>query len=111
MAPKPRQPFDPKAFLAHVGDGRSIGRYRKGQIVFSQGEPADAVFFIQRDIRGDGGLLVLAVVQVQQRVICLPEMYMRSIHQLRVVGVHFRRQPGLGPDKVELTQHIMPYGQ
>jgi CRP-like cAMP-binding protein len=48
MAPKPRQPFDPKAFLAHVGDGRSIGRYRKGQIVFSQGEPADAVFFIQR---------------------------------------------------------------
>lgn len=48
MAPKPRRPFDPKAFLAHVGDGRSIGRHRKGQIVFSQGEPADAVFFIQR---------------------------------------------------------------
>jgi CRP-like cAMP-binding protein len=48
MAPKPRPPFDPKAFLAHVGDGRRIGRYRKGEVVFSQGEPADAVFFIQR---------------------------------------------------------------
>jgi CRP-like cAMP-binding protein len=48
MAPKPRPPFDPKAFLAHVGDGRRIGRYRKGEVVFSQGEPADAVFIIQR---------------------------------------------------------------
>ncbi|HEX2654221.1 MAG TPA: Crp/Fnr family transcriptional regulator [Xanthobacteraceae bacterium] len=48
MAPKRRPPFDPKIFLAHVGDGRSIGRYRKGQIVFSQGDPADAVFFVQR---------------------------------------------------------------
>jgi len=40
--------FDPKNFLAKIGEGRSIGRYRKGQIVFSQGEPADAVFYIQR---------------------------------------------------------------
>lgn len=48
MPPKPRRPFDPKAFLAQVGDGRSIGRYRKSQIVLSQGDPADAVFFIQR---------------------------------------------------------------
>jgi CRP/FNR family transcriptional regulator, cyclic AMP receptor protein len=35
-------------FLANVGEGRSIGRYRKDQIVFSQGDPADAVFYIQR---------------------------------------------------------------
>ena len=40
-------PFDPKAFLAGVGDGRSISTYRKGQLLFSQGEPADAVFYIQ----------------------------------------------------------------
>ncbi|NVO14875.1 MAG: Crp/Fnr family transcriptional regulator [Rhodoplanes sp.] len=44
-----RQPptFDPKDFLAKVGDGRSIGKYRKDQILFAQGEPADAVFYIQ----------------------------------------------------------------
>jgi len=42
-----RPPFDPKAFLAMVGEGRSIGRYRKGQLVFSQEDPADAVFYIQ----------------------------------------------------------------
>ena len=48
MAMKSAPPFDPKAFLAKVGDGRSIGKYRKNQTVFSQGEPADAVFYIQK---------------------------------------------------------------
>ena len=40
--------FDPKTFLAKVGEGRSIGSYSKDQVVFSQGEPADAVFYIQK---------------------------------------------------------------
>jgi len=48
MAKKRRPSFDPKSFLAKVGEGRSIGKYRKDQMVFSQGEPADAVFYIQR---------------------------------------------------------------
>ena len=48
MATKSRPSFDPKAFLAMVGEGRNIGRYRKDQIVFSQGDPADAVFYIER---------------------------------------------------------------
>jgi CRP/FNR family transcriptional regulator, cyclic AMP receptor protein len=39
--------FDPKVFLAHGGIGRTIRRYRARQIVFSQGERADAVFYIQ----------------------------------------------------------------
>ena len=48
MANKQRPSFDPKSFLAKVGEGRSLGTYRKDQIVYSQGDPADAVFFIQR---------------------------------------------------------------
>lgn len=47
MAVKRRPSFDPKAFLAKVGEGRSIGKYSKDQVVFSQGDPADAVFYIQ----------------------------------------------------------------
>ena len=39
-ATKPLPSFDPKLFLARVGDGRSIGKYRKGQVVFAQGDPA-----------------------------------------------------------------------
>ncbi len=48
MAIRRRPPFNAKSFLAKVGEGRTIGRYRKDQIVFSQGDPADAVFYIQR---------------------------------------------------------------
>jgi CRP/FNR family transcriptional regulator, cyclic AMP receptor protein len=40
--------FNPKSFLAKVGEGRSIGWYRKDQIVFSQGDSADAVYYIQK---------------------------------------------------------------
>jgi CRP-like cAMP-binding protein len=43
---KKTAPFDPKAFLATVNGGRSISKCRKGQMVFSQGKPADAVFYI-----------------------------------------------------------------
>src|SRR5580704_8203705 len=39
--------FDPKTFLAKADGGRSISKYRKNQIVFSQGDPADSVFYIQ----------------------------------------------------------------
>ena len=48
MAIKRRAPFNPRTFLVKVGEGRSIGAYRKGQIVFSQGDRADAVFYIQK---------------------------------------------------------------
>jgi CRP/FNR family transcriptional regulator, cyclic AMP receptor protein len=41
-------PFDPINFLATVGKGRAIAKYRKNQKVFAQGEIADAVFYIQK---------------------------------------------------------------
>ena len=41
-------PFDPKVFLAQIGVGRTISEYRQGQTVFSQGEAADSVFYIQK---------------------------------------------------------------
>ena len=40
--------FEPKTFLAKVGDGKTITEYHKDQVVFSQGSEADAVFYIQR---------------------------------------------------------------
>src|SRR4051812_17457069 len=42
-----KQPFDPQAFLANVGTGKTISKYRKGRIIYSQGEEADRVFYIQ----------------------------------------------------------------
>src|SRR6202521_4710422 len=47
MKRKRKLPFDPKVFLSKVNGGRAISDYRKGQIVYTQGEPADSVFYIQ----------------------------------------------------------------
>ncbi len=59
MALNRRPSFDPKSFLAKVGEGRCIGRYRKDEIVFSQGDPAVAVFYIE------SGKVKLTVVSEQ----------------------------------------------
>jgi CRP/FNR family transcriptional regulator, cyclic AMP receptor protein len=49
MAKKGKKaPFDAKAFLATVDGGRTLSRYRYENVIFSQGDPADAVFYIQK---------------------------------------------------------------
>jgi CRP/FNR family transcriptional regulator, cyclic AMP receptor protein len=42
-----KPPFDPKVFLSKVNGGRTISKYRKNQVIYRQGEPADSVFYIQ----------------------------------------------------------------
>jgi len=42
------EPFDPKVFLARVGGGKTILQFRQGQNVFTQGDVADTVFYIQQ---------------------------------------------------------------
>jgi CRP/FNR family transcriptional regulator, cyclic AMP receptor protein len=60
MAKKVKKaPFDAKAFLATVDTGRSRSNYRTSELIFSQGDPADAAFFIQN------GKVKLTVVSEQ----------------------------------------------
>ena len=72
MVTKHRPSFDPKSFLARVGDGRSICKYRKGQVVFSQGDPGDAVFYIQKGrakltvVSEHGKEVVIAILGVEE---------------------------------------------
>ena len=40
--------FDPKDFLAKVGMGKTVIEFHKNQTVFSQGDVADTVFYIQK---------------------------------------------------------------
>ncbi len=40
--------FDPNTFLATIGAGRTILAVRKKQTIFTQGDPADAVFYVQK---------------------------------------------------------------
>jgi CRP-like cAMP-binding protein len=59
MPTKRRSASDTISFLARLGDSRGDGKYRKGQIVFSQGEAGDAVYYIRK------GKVKLTVVSEQ----------------------------------------------
>ena len=48
MAKSAGNEFDPKAFLMMVGEGRTVSTFHKNETVFSQGDEADKVFYIQR---------------------------------------------------------------
>ncbi len=59
MARKVVTPFDPAIFLSKVGSGKSMLKLRKNALLFSQGDAADAVFYIQE------GKVKLTVVSPQ----------------------------------------------
>ncbi len=59
MTTKKKQSFDPLTFLAKAGVGRVMSKYRQHEILFSQGDAANAVFYIQK------GKVKIAVVSSQ----------------------------------------------
>src|SRR5450759_4957704 len=46
-AAKKRRDFDLHAFLATIGEGMKFVLFPKKQTIFAQGDPSDAVFYIQ----------------------------------------------------------------
>ena len=48
IAKEQPKPFSSKVFLATIGAGRTAHHYRPKQVIFSQGDPAEAVFYIQQ---------------------------------------------------------------
>lgn len=56
MGRKQTAGFDGKAFPTKVSAGRSSSTYRKRQVIFAQGDPANAVFYIEK------GQITLTVV-------------------------------------------------
>jgi CRP/FNR family cyclic AMP-dependent transcriptional regulator len=47
-APQRTLAFSPKTLLTRVSGGRSVASYRRKQVIFAQGDPADAVFYVQK---------------------------------------------------------------
>ena len=45
---KTRPRFNTQAFLAKVGTGRTLAEYRTNEVIFSQGDAADAIFYIHK---------------------------------------------------------------
>jgi CRP/FNR family cyclic AMP-dependent transcriptional regulator len=48
VAETAKESFDPQVFLAIVGTGKTVSKYRKGQIVFTQGDVADTIYYLQK---------------------------------------------------------------
>ena len=48
MARTDKRPFNVNVFLNTVDGGRTVATYRKNETVYSQGDPADSVFYIQK---------------------------------------------------------------
>ena len=44
---KKKRGFDPRKFLATIGDGRKVVAFPRKQTIFTQGDASDAVFYIQ----------------------------------------------------------------
>jgi CRP-like cAMP-binding protein len=59
MARKQPPQFNPQTFLAKVGQGKTLLQVRKRQLIFSQGDAAEAVFYLQ------AGQVKLSVVSQQ----------------------------------------------
>jgi CRP/FNR family transcriptional regulator, cyclic AMP receptor protein len=59
MANRKKTSFDPKHFLAKIGEGKTVLKYLNNQIIFSQGEIAEAIFYLQE------GRVKLTVVSEQ----------------------------------------------
>ncbi len=45
---KKRRAFDPREFLATIGEGRKVVPFLKKQAIFAQGDAADSIFYIQQ---------------------------------------------------------------
>jgi CRP/FNR family cyclic AMP-dependent transcriptional regulator len=43
---KKKVSFDPKSYLAHIGEGRTITSYGKDRTIYTQGDSADSVYYI-----------------------------------------------------------------
>jgi len=48
LSTKKKRDFDPREFLATIGEGRTIVPVPKKQTIYAQGEASDAVFYIQK---------------------------------------------------------------
>jgi CRP-like cAMP-binding protein len=59
MTPKLKPTFNPRSFLAKIGNGKTHTDFAKSQKIFSQGDAADAIFYVQK------GKVKLTVVSKQ----------------------------------------------
>jgi CRP/FNR family transcriptional regulator, cyclic AMP receptor protein len=79
--------FDAEAFLTRTGLGRKILRLKNNEVAYAQGDPADAIFYVQKGrlkvtvTSANGKEATLALVGIGE---FLGENCMLSVHPLRL---------------------------
>jgi len=48
VVPKSQPPFDAEAYLASTGPARKVVKYRRGDVGFAQGDPANDIRYVQK---------------------------------------------------------------
>ena len=72
MTIKPQALFEAQSFLNGAGEGRSILKHKKGSAIFSQGDVADAVYYLQKGktkltvVSSSGKEAVVAIVNANE---------------------------------------------
>jgi CRP/FNR family cyclic AMP-dependent transcriptional regulator len=67
MKSKVKSAFNPQVYLESAGVSRKVAEFRKKQVIFSQGDAADSVMYIQRGsvkltvVNGNGKEAVVAI--------------------------------------------------
>jgi CRP/FNR family cyclic AMP-dependent transcriptional regulator len=64
VEPKPRRRFDLETYLDSTGPARKVVKYRRGEIVFSQGDPSNDVRYIQ-----EGGIKLSVISRVGKEAV------------------------------------------
>ncbi len=82
--------FDPASYLAHAGVGRRIVQLEPKQAMFSQGDPADSIFYLQN---GQAKITVVSQAGREATIAILTlgdfagEESLTAIHGLRLATV------------------------
>ena len=64
VEPKARPGFDAEAYLESTGPARKVVKYRQGEVVFAQGDPADDVRYLQK-----GGMKVSVLSRIGKEAV------------------------------------------
>jgi len=120
----PREPlaFDPNLLLSKLGAAKTVRHFRDRQAVFSQGDPADAVFYIQKGrvkltvVSKRGKEAVIAVLQQGDFFGegCLAAQPLRissatAIQGLTIIRLEKRNMVGLLHQEPEFAEMFIAY--
>jgi CRP/FNR family cyclic AMP-dependent transcriptional regulator len=86
--------FDPAVFLAHAGLGKTLDQFEKDQVFYSQGRPADAIFYLQA---GRAKLTVVSATGKEATIALLSAGEFAGEESIAIRGLHLATATAVSP--------------